>query len=63
MIANALERLHSLESHNDEVFQVQWAPFSEPILASCGSDRRLLVWDLARIGEEQVKYLQYRRRF
>jgi len=45
--------LHSLESHADEVFQIQWSPYSEPIIASCGSDRRLLVWDLARIGEEQ----------
>lgn len=37
----------------DEVFQVQWAPFTESILASCGADRRVHVWDLSKIGEEQ----------
>jgi histone-binding protein RBBP4 len=36
-----------------EVFQVQWSPHYETILGSCGSDRRLNVWDLSRIGAEQ----------
>ena len=34
--------------------QVGWSPHSETILASSGADRRLMVWDLSRIGEEQV---------
>jgi len=50
---NLGQKLHSLESHQDEVFQIQWNMFNEPIVASCGSDRRLMVWDLSRIGEEQ----------
>lgn len=33
--------------------QVQWSPHNETILASSGSDRRLHVWDLSKIGEEQ----------
>lgn len=37
-----------------EVFQVQWSPHYETILGSCGSDRRLNVWDLSRIGAEQT---------
>ncbi|VDL70405.1 unnamed protein product [Nippostrongylus brasiliensis] len=45
--------LHSFESHKDEIFQVQWSPHNETILASSGTDRRLHVWDLSRIGEEQ----------
>ena len=33
--------------------KVQWSPHNETILASSGTDRRLHVWDLAKIGEEQ----------
>lgn len=35
--------------------QVGWSPHNETILASSGADRRLMVWDLSRIGEEQVR--------
>lgn len=48
------KKLHSFEQHTDEVFQVQWSPFNETILASCSVDRRLNIWDVSRIGEEQV---------
>ena len=47
-------KLHTFESHKDEIFQVQWSPHNETILASSGSDRRIHVWDLSRIGEEQT---------
>ena len=46
-------KLHSFESHTEEVYQVAWSPFNETILASASSDRRLNVWDLSKIGEEQ----------
>jgi WD40 repeat protein len=46
-------KLHSFESHKDEIFQVQWSPHNETILASSGTDRRLNIWDLSKIGEEQ----------
>jgi len=32
----------------EEVFQIGWSPNNETILASCGADRRLMVWDLSR---------------
>ncbi|CAJ1073842.1 histone-binding protein rbbp4 [Xyrichtys novacula] len=32
--------------------QVQWSPHNETILASSGTDRKLNVWDLSKIGEE-----------
>lgn len=35
------------------LLQVQWSPHNETVLASSGTDRRLHVWDLSMIGEEQ----------
>ena len=85
-LRNLKMKLHSFESHKDEIFQViseqffnshvrfahrkqlnvfeycvctlhfdqvQWSPHNETILASSGTDRRLHVWDLSKIGEEQ----------
>ncbi|KAJ6386083.1 hypothetical protein OIU77_029115 [Salix suchowensis] len=37
------------------VFQVEWDPNHETVLASSADDRRLNVWDLKRIGEEQLE--------
>jgi histone-binding protein RBBP4 len=39
--------------HCTFLLQVQWSPHNETILASSGTDRRLHVWDLSKIGEEQ----------
>ncbi|RYR22659.1 hypothetical protein Ahy_B03g067967 isoform A [Arachis hypogaea] len=47
------EPLHVLSSHTDEVYQVEWDPNHETVLASSGADRRLNVWDLSRVGDEQ----------
>ncbi|KAK4258484.1 hypothetical protein QN277_004927 [Acacia crassicarpa] len=47
--------LHALSSHIDEVFQVEWDPNHETVLASSGADRRLMVWDLNRVGDEQLE--------
>lgn len=33
---------------------MQWAPFHESIFASCSADRRVNVWDVSKIGEEQA---------
>uniref|UniRef100_A0A2K5Y4T1 Uncharacterized protein n=1 Tax=Mandrillus leucophaeus TaxID=9568 RepID=A0A2K5Y4T1_MANLE len=44
---------HFFESRKDEIFQVQWSPHNEAILASSGTDHRMNVWDLSKIGEEQ----------
>ncbi|THG01288.1 hypothetical protein TEA_028206 [Camellia sinensis var. sinensis] len=40
--------------NREEVFQVGWNPKNETILASCCLGRRLMVWDLSRIDEEQT---------
>jgi histone-binding protein RBBP4 len=52
-LRNMKRKVHSFEGHKGGVYQLEWAPFSETVLASCSSDRRVHVWDLSRIGEEQ----------
>ncbi|KAM7470932.1 hypothetical protein LguiA_009115 [Lonicera macranthoides] len=47
--------LHVLSGHTEEVFQVEWDPNHETVLASSADDRRLMVWDLNRIGDEQLE--------
>ncbi len=47
-------KIHTFEGHQDEVLQVSWSPHNETIFASSSSDRRVNVWDLSRIGEEQT---------
>ena len=34
--------------------QLGWSRENETIMASCGADRRVMVWDLSKIGDEQV---------
>ncbi|WKX88771.1 hypothetical protein Q1695_008416 [Nippostrongylus brasiliensis] len=34
-------------------YKKKWVPHNETILAGSGTDRRLHVWDLSKIGEEQ----------
>ncbi|KAJ0009991.1 hypothetical protein Pint_34303 [Pistacia integerrima] len=41
--------------YREEVFQVEWDPNHETVLASSADDRRLMVWDLNRIGDEQLE--------
>ena len=53
-LRNLKSCLHELTGHTKEVYQVHWAPFNETILGSCGADRRVHVWDISRIGEEQT---------
>ncbi|KAF8410408.1 hypothetical protein HHK36_002937 [Tetracentron sinense] len=40
-------------SCREGVFQVEWSPNHETVLASSADDRRLMIWDLSRIGDEQ----------
>ena len=47
--ANSSSVLSLYRSHP----QVQWSPHNETILASSGTDRRLHIWDLSKIGDEQ----------
>ena len=46
--------LHVIRSHTAEVYQVEWSHAYETILASSGNDRRVIVWDVSRIGAQQT---------
>ena len=48
------KKLHTFESHTDEVLHLSWSPHNPTIFASASSDRRINIWDLHRIGEEQT---------
>uniref|UniRef100_A0A0D9XG56 Histone-binding protein RBBP4-like N-terminal domain-containing protein n=1 Tax=Leersia perrieri TaxID=77586 RepID=A0A0D9XG56_9ORYZ len=38
-----------------EVFQVEWNPNLETVLASSAADKRVMIWDVSRIGDEQAE--------
>ncbi len=42
-----------MEGHREDVVSMEWHPTEKAILASASYDRRVLFWDLSRIGEEQ----------
>lgn len=48
------DKLHSLEGHGDAVTSLAWHPHEEAILGSGSYDRRVIFWDLSRVGEEQL---------
>ena len=48
------KKLHVFESHTDEVLHVAWSPHNPSIFASASSDRRINIWDLSMIGQEQT---------
>lgn len=46
--------LHTLVGHKKPVTNVEWDPFHEHVVASSSMDRRVILWDLTKIGEEQL---------
>lgn len=48
------KKLHIFEGHNDEVLHLSWSPHNATIFASASSDRRINIWDLSLIGQEQT---------
>ena len=53
LLSNTFLNIISFKLNKQFSPQVQWSPHNETILASSGTDRRLNVWDLSKIGEEQ----------
>ena len=52
-LRNLNDKVHALTGHAGEVFNVEWSPHHEAVLAS-SSERRIYLWDLARAGAEQT---------
>jgi WD40 repeat protein len=52
-LRNLRNPIHSLKTHQSEILQLSWSPHHESVLATASSDRRILVWDLSRIGSDQ----------
>lgn len=53
-IRNVKRELHKLQGHTGEVVQVNWSPSDETVLSTAGVDRKVNLWDLSRIGDEQT---------
>ncbi|KAI3621980.1 retinoblastoma binding protein 4 [Moniliophthora roreri] len=53
-IRSPYKKLHVFEGHQDEVLHLAWSPHNPTIFASASSDRRVNVWDLSLIGQEQT---------
>lgn len=58
-LRNTSRAVYSLIGHEEEVFQVEWAPFDSSVLATCGSDRRVRIWDVGKIGAKQSCDLEH----
>lgn len=52
-LRNLKAKIHVMEHHKEEVYHLAWSPHHETILATAGSDRQVLVWDVARIGDDK----------
>ncbi|CEQ42943.1 SPOSA6832_04816 [Sporobolomyces salmonicolor] len=53
-LRNLKLKLHTFESHADEVLSLAWSPMNETIFASASGDRRINLWDVSKIGLEQT---------
>lgn len=45
--------LHTMMGHSDSITCLEFSPHKDGIIASGSQDRRLIIWDLFKIGEEQ----------
>ncbi|KAI5954265.1 HAT2 [Candida jiufengensis] len=48
-----LKLLHTMMGHTEGITALEFSPHKDGILASGSQDRRIIVWDLFKIGEEQ----------
>ncbi|EGW32672.1 uncharacterized protein SPAPADRAFT_51205 [Spathaspora passalidarum NRRL Y-27907] len=45
--------LHTMMGHGDPITSMEFDPHHDGILATGAQDRRVIIWDLSKIGEEQ----------
>lgn len=47
--------LHTMMGHSDSITSLEFSPHKDGMLASGSQDRRLILWDLFNVGEEQAQ--------
>lgn len=52
-LRNTSRQLHVMMGHQKPITNVEWDPFHENVIASSSTDRRIILWDIHKIGEEQ----------
>lgn len=57
-VLRTTSRPHSAGALCFVVVQIFWSPQHPTVLASSALDRRLLVWDISKIGDKQVRQHQ-----
>ncbi|CAK7895353.1 histone acetyltransferase type B subunit 2 [[Candida] anglica] len=50
-----MKLLHTLMGHSGSISSLEFSPHRDGILASGSEDRRLILWDLFKVGEEQAQ--------
>lgn len=54
-LRNTKDRLHTIVGHSESISCLEWDPHNDGILASGSQDRRVILWDIKKIGEEQTQ--------
>lgn len=53
-LRNLEQKLHVCEGHKEPVTSLEWHPMEKSVLCSASLDRRMHLWDLSRVGEDQT---------
>lgn len=53
-LSNMQDCLHTMVGHKKSITNIEWDPFHENIIGSSSLDRRVILWDLTKIGDEQL---------
>jgi len=52
---NPQQKLHTIMGHSESITSLEWDPHNDGIIASGSQDRRVILWDIKKIGEEQIQ--------
>lgn len=55
---NLSKQMHTFEGHTDDILRAEWSPFNVSVFGTCSADRKIIIWDINKIGEE-VKQVDF----